>query len=71
MVIDVELHKIGDGILNFLDSWIAKFNYLPAFLADQMIMLPALISLLKLGNVFAKLMFDYQIAFQQQFNCVI
>jgi len=71
MVFDVKFHQIGNGVLYFLYPGITKLNHLPTFLADQVIMLSALICLFKLGDVFTKLMFDHQIAFLEQFNGIV
>ena len=71
MIFNIKFHQVGDGILDLLNSRIAKFNYFSTFLTDQVVMLSALISFFKLGNVLTKLMFDHQVALQKQFYGVV
>ena len=71
MITNVKVHQVGDGILNLLDAGVTKFDNLPAILTNQVIMLFALIGFFKLGDVLPKLMFDHQVAFQQQFNGIV
>jgi hypothetical protein len=54
-----------------LYPWIAKLNYLPRLYVDKMIMLAALVSTLKLRNILPELMFDHEVAIEEQFNCII
>ncbi len=68
---DTVFHDICHSFLNFMDPRITVFINSAAGCTDNMVMLLAQIGLLKLSNVFTKLMLDHQPAVQQQFHCVI
>ena len=54
------------GSLNYVQhSGITEFNYIARINIDQMVVLDTLISFLKLGYVFTKLVFYYQIAIKK------
>jgi hypothetical protein len=65
MISYLKLHKIGSCQLNFLNPWITEFSYTATFCTDQVIVLFALVGLLKLGNIFSKLMLNDKIAIQK------
>jgi len=71
VVIDIEIHEIGNGVLDLLYAGIAKFNDFTTFLTYQMIVLFALIGFFKLRNVLAELVLHHQVALQKQFDRVV
>lgn len=52
----LEVQNISNGVLDILDTRIAKLHHLIAFDAYQMVMLLVTIRLFELSQVFAKLM---------------
>ena len=60
-----EFVEIACRSYNILDSGITKFNDPSCFNIYEMVMLPALVSLFKLGNVFSELMLDNQITIEK------
>ena len=71
VIVNIKIHQVGDGVLDFLDSGIAKFNHLATVLAYQVVVLFTLIGLFKLGDIFSELMLYNQVAFQKQLDGVI
>ena len=63
--------QFARSVYNFMNSGIAELNYLTRFNINKMIVLPALICSFELGNVLSELMFDDQIAIEQQLNGII
>src|SRR4030042_4523649 len=63
--------QLAGCIDDFLHAGIAEFNHGAVFNINQMIMLNALISFLKLGYVFTKLVLYNQVTIKEQFNGVI
>ena len=66
-----EVMQFARRIYNFMDPGIAEFDDFPGFNINKMIVLAALIGFFKLSNVLAELMFDDQIAIEEQFNGII
>jgi hypothetical protein len=71
MVADMEFHNVGNRFFDLVDPGIAKFINPATGCADEMIMLPALMGLFELRNVFAKLVLDHQTAVKQEFHRII
>jgi hypothetical protein len=71
MILGSEVMQFARRIYNFMDPWIAEFNDFPGFNINKMIVLAAMVGSFKLCNVFAELMFDDQVAIEQQFNGII
>jgi hypothetical protein len=71
MIGDVKIEDVSCRILDLLNSWIAEFEYLPAVLTDEMIVLGVLVGTFKMGNVLAELMFGNKFTIQQELDGVV
>lgn len=71
VVTRVEIIDLAGGLNDLLDPGIAEFNHIARFHIDQVIMLHAVVGLFKLRNIFSELVFDHQVAIQQQFDGVV
>jgi hypothetical protein len=63
--------EVTCSVYNFVDPRIAELNNLPRFKVNKVIVLAALISTFKLGNIFTKLMLDHKITIEKQFYCIV
>lgn len=66
-----EIHQAACSFLYFLNTWVAKLNYLSAFGAYEVIVLATLVCFFELSHVFPELMLGHQSAFKQQLNGVV
>lgn len=71
MVTRREVIQLAGCAYDLLYPRITEFDDIPRIHIDEVIVLHALIGLLKLCNVFPELMFDDQVAIEQQFNGVV
>ena len=71
MVFDFEFQEFANHTLDLVNAWIAEFDHLTALDTDNMVVLFVSVRLLKLGHVFAELVFGHQIAGNQQFQCIV
>ena len=60
-----------DGLLDFQQSGIAVLQHFSGVQIDEMVMLPELVRTFVLGAVVAELVFDHQIAVQEQLDGVV
>ena len=66
-----EVVEFACGLDNLLDPGVAKLDNIARIHIDQVIVLHAAVSLFKLGDVLAELMFYNQTAVQQQLNGIV
>lgn len=71
MVRGFEIVQFTGRFYDLLNAWVTEFQYLSGIKIYQVIMLHAPVCPLKLGNVLAELVFDHQVAIQQQFNGIV
>jgi len=67
----LEIVQLTGRFYDLLDAGVTEFQYMPGIEIDQVIMLHAPVSFFKLGNVLAELVFDHQVAIEQQFNGIV
>ena len=68
---DGVVHHRGNRFFDFMHTGIAVFINPATGGADNVIVLFAQECLLVLGDIFSKLVLDYQSALQQQLHCIV
>jgi len=71
VVADFKIHDAGHRLFNFMNTGITVLFDLSANGANYVVVLFAEMGLLKLGDVFAELMFYHQTAIEQQLHRVV
>lgn len=71
MIMRSEPVKFACSLYYLAHPWIAELNYLPCFNIYKVVVLPALVSPFKLGNVFSELVLYNQVAVEQYLDGVV
>ena len=66
-----EVMQIACCADDLIYSGVTELDDLSGFDVNYMVMLPALVCSLKLGDILSELMLYYKVTFEQQFNCII
>src|SRR5690606_11671454 len=71
MVLDFEFQEFAHHALDLVNARVAKFHNFSTFNANDMVVLLVSVRLFELRHVFTKLVLRYQVAGNEEFQCVV